>query len=267
MLVDGVPATHEQLCQVDECTRLYEEMELHGANCLVEERAAAAEYRLQAEAQAPTTATSVLTELAPAFKTTSWLSAYLADCAGDPEDNDSLMTMGEVRNVLLALLTMRDRLTVGAPAPAPTMPTKKDVLTFCPERTPSQAQAQTTAAQAYTRTASSGGPGVDMCWIIGGQTAALTEAVYAWVRDDLSAGAQMQIGIFVQKLIDRLTGAPAPAPTMPTREQIARVIAKDDGCDLGYSQEFVRCIREIHNCGCAKRADAILALFAEGDTP
>jgi hypothetical protein len=110
-----------------------------------------------------------------------------------------------------------------------------------------------------------------MCWIIGGQTAAqasvLTDAVYAWVREDLSAGAQMQIGFFVQKLIDRLTGTPAPAPTMPTREQIARVIAKDDGCDLGYSQEFVRCIREIHNCGCAKRADAILALFAEGDTP
>ena len=47
MLVDGVPATHEQLCQVDECTRLYEEMELHGANCLVDERAAAAEYRAE----------------------------------------------------------------------------------------------------------------------------------------------------------------------------------------------------------------------------
>jgi hypothetical protein len=169
------------------------------------------------------------------------------------------------------------------PSPAPRCKfcaTKKELATCfdermaasCPERTPSQAQAQTTAAQAYTRTASSGGPGVDMCWIIGGQTAAqasvLTDAVYAWVREDLSAGAQMQIGFFVQKLIDRLTvGAPAPAPTMPTREQIARVIAKDDGCDLGYSQEFVRCIREIHNCGCAKRADAILALFAEGDTP
>jgi hypothetical protein len=168
------------------------------------------------------------------------------------------------------------------PSPAPRCKfcaTKKELATCfdermaasCPERTPSQAQAQTTAAQAYTRTASSGGPGVDMCWIIGGQTAAqasvLTDAVYAWVREDLSAGAQMQIGFFVQKLIDRLTGTPAPAPTMPTREQIARVIAKDDGCDLGYSQEFVRCIREIHNCGCAKRADAILALFAEGDTP
>ena len=95
--------------------------------------ARALKSRLQAEAQAPTTATSVLTELAPAFKTTSWLSAYLADCAGDPEDNDSLMTMGEVRNVLLAVLTMRDRLTVGAPAPAPTMPTKKDVLTLALE--------------------------------------------------------------------------------------------------------------------------------------
>ena len=47
VLVDGVPATHEQLCQVDECTRLYEEMELHGADCLVDERAAAAEYRAE----------------------------------------------------------------------------------------------------------------------------------------------------------------------------------------------------------------------------
>lgn len=72
--------------------------------------------------------------------------------------------------------------------------------------------------------------------------------------------------------------APAPSPTPTssqaeaqapdvTREQIARVIAKDHGCDLGYSQEFVRCIREIPNCECAKRADAILALFAKGDTP
>ena len=47
MLVDGIPATHEQLCQVDECTRLYEEMKIHGANCLVDERAAAAEYRAE----------------------------------------------------------------------------------------------------------------------------------------------------------------------------------------------------------------------------
>lgn len=63
-----------------------------------------------------------------------------------------------------------------------------------------------------------------------------------------------------------LQGAEAQAPDV-TREQIARVIAKDHGCDLGYSQEFVRCIREIPNCECAKRADAILALFAKGDTP
>ena len=47
MLVDGIPATHEQLCQVDECTRLYEEMKIHGASCLVDERAAAAEYRAE----------------------------------------------------------------------------------------------------------------------------------------------------------------------------------------------------------------------------
>jgi hypothetical protein len=31
MLIDGVPATHDQLCQVDENERLYEEMEIHGA--------------------------------------------------------------------------------------------------------------------------------------------------------------------------------------------------------------------------------------------
>ncbi|CAB4167947.1 hypothetical protein UFOVP868_70 [uncultured Caudovirales phage] len=47
MLVDGVPATNEQMCQVDECTRLYEEMELHGAECIADERAAAAEYRAE----------------------------------------------------------------------------------------------------------------------------------------------------------------------------------------------------------------------------
>jgi len=73
----------------------------------------------QAEAQAPTTAASVLTELAPAFKTTSWLSSYLNTGAGLPESNDANLTMGEARDVLVALLTMRDRLT-GAPAPAPT---------------------------------------------------------------------------------------------------------------------------------------------------
>jgi hypothetical protein len=47
MLVDGVPATMEQLCQLDECTRLYEEMEAHGADCTADERAAAAEYRAE----------------------------------------------------------------------------------------------------------------------------------------------------------------------------------------------------------------------------
>ena len=47
MLVDGVPANMEQMCQVDECTRLYEEMELHGAECMADERAAAAEYRAE----------------------------------------------------------------------------------------------------------------------------------------------------------------------------------------------------------------------------
>jgi len=47
LLVDGVPATMEQLCQVDECERLYEEMETHGADCVADERAAAAEYRAE----------------------------------------------------------------------------------------------------------------------------------------------------------------------------------------------------------------------------
>jgi hypothetical protein len=47
MLVDGVPATHDELCQLDECTRLYEEMEIHGADCTADERAAAAEYRAE----------------------------------------------------------------------------------------------------------------------------------------------------------------------------------------------------------------------------
>jgi hypothetical protein len=45
MLIDGVPATHDQLSEVDECERLYEEMEIHGADCIADERAAAAEYR------------------------------------------------------------------------------------------------------------------------------------------------------------------------------------------------------------------------------
>jgi len=47
MLVDGVPANMEQMCQVDECERLYEEMELHGAECMADERSAAAEYRAE----------------------------------------------------------------------------------------------------------------------------------------------------------------------------------------------------------------------------
>lgn len=47
ILVDGVPATMEQLCQVDECERLYDEMMVHGADCVADERAAAAEYRAE----------------------------------------------------------------------------------------------------------------------------------------------------------------------------------------------------------------------------
>ena len=53
LLVDGVPATMEQLCQLDECTRLYEEMEIHGAECIADERAAAAEYRAEMKKDAP----------------------------------------------------------------------------------------------------------------------------------------------------------------------------------------------------------------------
>ena len=47
MLVDGVHATHDQLCDVDTNTRLYEAMENHGADCIADERAAAAEYRAE----------------------------------------------------------------------------------------------------------------------------------------------------------------------------------------------------------------------------
>jgi hypothetical protein len=163
------------------------------------------------------------------------------------------------------------------PSPAPRCKfcaTKKELATCfdermaasCPERTPSQAQAQTTAAQAYTRTASSGGPGVDMCWIIGGQTAAqasvLTDAVYAWVREDLSAGAQMQIGFFVQKLIDRLTGTPAPAPTMPTQEQIAEAI-----CDVRLRKEAWLKAKATESDAFIHEARAVIVLFAKGDTP
>ena len=45
LLIDGVPATHDQLCEVDENTRLYEAMEIHGADCIADEQAAAEEYR------------------------------------------------------------------------------------------------------------------------------------------------------------------------------------------------------------------------------
>jgi RecJ-like exonuclease len=133
-------------------------------------------------------------------------------------------------------------------------------------RLQAEAQAQTTAAQAYTRTASSGGPGVDMCWTIGGQTAAqasvLTDAVYAWVREDLSAGAQMQIGFFVQKLIDRLTGTPAPAPTMPTQEQIAEAI-----CDVRLRKEAWLKAKATESDAFIHEARAVIVLFAKGDTP
>ena len=45
MLIDGVPATHDQLSEVDENTRLYEAMENYGADCIADEQAAAEEYR------------------------------------------------------------------------------------------------------------------------------------------------------------------------------------------------------------------------------
>ena len=45
MLRDGVPATHDQLSEVDECERLYEAMENYAADTIADEQAAAAEYR------------------------------------------------------------------------------------------------------------------------------------------------------------------------------------------------------------------------------
>jgi len=68
-------------------------------------------------------------------------------------------------------------------------------------------------------------------------------------------------------LIPRLTvGAPAPAHTMPTREQIARTL-----CIEWYSESvgapaydtFGTSGKEVW----LKQADAILAMFAKGDTP
>ena len=105
-----------------------------------------------------------------------------------------------------------------------------------------------------------------MCWTIGGQTAAqasvLTDAVYAWVREDLSAGAQMQIGFFVQKLIDRLTGTPAPAPTMPTQEQIAEAI-----CDVRLRKEAWLKAKATESDAFIHEARAVIVMFAKGDTP
>jgi hypothetical protein len=45
MLRDGVPATHDQLSEVDECERLYEAMENYAADTIADEQAAAEEYR------------------------------------------------------------------------------------------------------------------------------------------------------------------------------------------------------------------------------
>ena len=45
MLRDGVPATHDQLSEVDECGKLYEAMENYAADCIADEQAAAEEYR------------------------------------------------------------------------------------------------------------------------------------------------------------------------------------------------------------------------------
>ena len=47
LLIDGVPATHDQLSDVDECERLYEAMELYAADTLADEQAAAEEYRAE----------------------------------------------------------------------------------------------------------------------------------------------------------------------------------------------------------------------------
>jgi hypothetical protein len=45
LLIDGVPATHDQLSEVDECERLYDKMSAHAADTLADEQAAAEEYR------------------------------------------------------------------------------------------------------------------------------------------------------------------------------------------------------------------------------
>ena len=47
MLIDGVPATHDQLSEVDECERLYDKMSAHAADNIADEHAAAAEYRAE----------------------------------------------------------------------------------------------------------------------------------------------------------------------------------------------------------------------------
>ena len=45
ILVDGRTATANEFDAVCENVRLFEEMEMHGADCIADERAAAAEYR------------------------------------------------------------------------------------------------------------------------------------------------------------------------------------------------------------------------------
>ena len=45
ILIDGRTATPGEFDMVCENVRLFEELEIHGANCIEDERAAAAEYR------------------------------------------------------------------------------------------------------------------------------------------------------------------------------------------------------------------------------
>lgn len=47
VMVDDIAARPDQWDDVIECERLYEAMENHGADCIADERAAAAEYRAE----------------------------------------------------------------------------------------------------------------------------------------------------------------------------------------------------------------------------
>ena len=53
IMVDGIASTPDQWDQVIENERLYDEMMAHGADCMADERAAAAEYRAEMSRECP----------------------------------------------------------------------------------------------------------------------------------------------------------------------------------------------------------------------